>query len=123
MILVLCIDPHSHGHSHGGGSSQRHHGHSHSVQPNGTGHLDAEKGVHVVDVDPPKDNINIRAAFIHAIGDLLQSVGVFIAALVIYFVVSSILLCSEVNVTRFFSLMKFSVLSIVADLENASGDA
>ena len=33
-------------------------------------------------------NINIKAAFIHVIGDLLQSVGVLIAAFVIYFKVS-----------------------------------
>lgn len=32
-----------------------------------------------------KDNINVKAAFIHVIGDLLQSVGVLIAALIIYF--------------------------------------
>ena len=32
-----------------------------------------------------KENINVRAAFIHVIGDFLQSLGVFIAALVIYF--------------------------------------
>lgn len=30
-------------------------------------------------------NINVHAAFIHVLGDILQSVGVFIAALVIYF--------------------------------------
>lgn len=30
-------------------------------------------------------NINIRAAFVHVIGDLLQSVGVLVAAFVIYF--------------------------------------
>lgn len=32
-----------------------------------------------------KQNINVRAAFIHIIGDLLQSVGVFIAATIIYY--------------------------------------
>lgn len=32
------------------------------------------------------ENINVRAAFIHVLGDVLQSVGVFIAAIVIYFV-------------------------------------
>ncbi|CDS35921.1 UDP glucose:glycoprotein glucosyltransferase [Echinococcus multilocularis] len=32
-----------------------------------------------------KENINVRAAFIHVIGDLLQSLGVMIAAFVIYF--------------------------------------
>lgn len=50
---------HQHGHTHGGGSS-----HSHD------------------------QNINVRAAFIHVIGDFLQSLGVFVAALVIYFMVS-----------------------------------
>lgn len=52
----------SHGHSHGGGGGGGHvHGHGHS------------------------ENINVRAAFIHVIGDMLQSIGVFCAALVIYF--------------------------------------
>lgn len=34
------------------------------------------------------ENINVRAAFIHVLGDVLQSVGVFIAALLIYFIPS-----------------------------------
>lgn len=41
------------------------HGHSHS---NSTG-----------------ENINVRAAFIHVIGDFLQSFGVLLAAVVIYY--------------------------------------
>lgn len=45
----------THGHSHGGG------GHGHS------------------------ENINVRAAFIHVLGDVLQSIGVFCAAVIIYF--------------------------------------
>ncbi|XP_039499397.1 uncharacterized protein LOC120456572 isoform X1 [Drosophila santomea] len=31
------------------------------------------------------ENINVRAAIIHVVGDLIQSVGVFVAALIIYF--------------------------------------
>lgn len=31
------------------------------------------------------ENINVRAAFIHVVGDVVQSIGVFIAALIIYF--------------------------------------
>ena len=50
---------HDHGHSHGGGCS---HGHSHE-----------------------ETNINIRAAVVHVIGDMLQSIGVIIAALLIFF--------------------------------------
>jgi Co/Zn/Cd efflux system component len=34
------------------------------------------------------DNINIRAAFIHVIGDIIQSLGVLLAALIIKFTVS-----------------------------------
>lgn len=32
-----------------------------------------------------KANINVKAAFIHVVGDLLQSVGVLCAAFIIYF--------------------------------------
>lgn len=46
----------THGHSHGGSSAG---GHGH-------------------------ENINVRAAFIHVLGDVLQSIGVFCAAIVIY---------------------------------------
>ena len=35
-----------------------------------------------------KQNINVRAAMVHAIGDLVQSVGILVAALVIFFKVS-----------------------------------
>ena len=31
------------------------------------------------------DNINVKAAFIHVVGDLLQSIGVLVAAFIIYF--------------------------------------
>lgn len=54
----MGLSLHQHGHSHGGGSS-----HSHGE----------------------KENINVRAAFIHVIGDFIQSFGVFVAALVIYY--------------------------------------
>lgn len=35
-----------------------------------------------------RENINVKAAFIHVIGDFLQSFGVLLAALVIYFKVT-----------------------------------
>ncbi|XP_018578076.1 zinc transporter 2 isoform X2 [Anoplophora glabripennis] len=55
--LVMGLTLHQHGHTHSGSS----HGHSHD------------------------ENINVRAAFIHVLGDFLQSFGVFVAATVIYF--------------------------------------
>lgn len=37
----------------------------------------------------PRTNINLQAAVIHVIGDFIQSVGVFVAAVVIYYYVSA----------------------------------
>ena len=54
---------HDHGHSHGHGGHDHDHGHSH-------GHGE-------------EMNINIRAAVVHVIGDMLQSIGVIIAAILI----------------------------------------
>ena len=35
--------------------------------------------------DGSEENINVRAAFIHVIGDLIQSIGVVIAGYIIWF--------------------------------------
>jgi len=51
---------------HGSGHGHSHHGHSH-----GHGHSD--------------DAVNIRAAMVHIIGDLIQSVGVLVTGLVVKF--------------------------------------
>ncbi|XP_078580884.1 proton-coupled zinc antiporter SLC30A2-like isoform X1 [Branchiostoma floridae x Branchiostoma japonicum] len=58
LTIILHFQGRSHGHSHGGSSRVN----------------DGESGGR---------NINVRAAFIHVIGDLLQSVGVLIAAYII----------------------------------------
>jgi len=87
--IVMGATLHQHGHSHGGGGGGGH-GHSHGGAPSGGGHghaHDAEHGEeddHVHEV-ADKENINVTAAFIHVVGDFLQSLGVFIAAIVIYF--------------------------------------
>uniref|UniRef100_A0A672HK56 Probable proton-coupled zinc antiporter SLC30A3 n=1 Tax=Salarias fasciatus TaxID=181472 RepID=A0A672HK56_SALFA len=59
MVLILHQSGTSHGHGHGFPTSQ-HHSHSHG-------------------------NASVKAAFIHVVGDLLQSVGVLLAAIVIHF--------------------------------------
>lgn len=70
MAKVLHSSPghsHDHGHGHDHGDDKGHsHGHSH-------GH------------DHDHENMNIRAAAIHIIGDIIQSIGVIIAACFIYF--------------------------------------
>jgi len=55
---------------------QLQHGHSHGL---GGGHH------HGGPVGREAVNMNVRAALIHVIGDVIQSVGVFVAAGVIYF--------------------------------------
>ncbi|XP_040277823.1 zinc transporter 2 [Bufo bufo] len=62
IIMGLTLHQTGHGHSHGAGNT---HSHSHS---SGEQH-----------------NPSVRAAFIHVVGDLLQSLGVLVAAYVIYF--------------------------------------
>ena len=80
-----------HGHSHGGDS----HGHSHSHDDdessdsnNVSGSINNsanERDGLVKSKSKLKKDLNVRAAFIHVLGDLVQSVGVFFAALLIYF--------------------------------------
>lgn len=78
----------THGHSHGG-SSGANDGHGHG------------------------ENINVRAAFIHVLGDVLQSIGVFCAAIIIYFkptwqladpvctfIFSIIVLCTTITIMK-----------------------
>lgn len=63
--LVMGLTLHQHSHSHGGGSLESH---SHDE---GTGRSSS--------------NINVRAAYIHVLGDIIQSLGVLIAAVIVYF--------------------------------------
>ncbi|XP_037077268.1 zinc transporter 2-like [Pollicipes pollicipes] len=64
LLHGRCFGSGSHGHSHGLGGHD--HGHSHG-----------DGGA--------AQNINVRAATVHVLGDLLQSIGVLVAALVIKF--------------------------------------
>ena len=74
---ILLHQGGGHGHSHGGGG----HGHSHGGGGHGHSH-GGGKG--------DGENINVRAAFIHVLGDLIQSLGVLVAAFIIKFNVSTV---------------------------------
>lgn len=73
MNIILGVALHTghggHGHSHGRPNTQQ-------QQPSSTPPDSFQ---------PSGNNINVRAAFIHVLGDLLQSIGVLIAAYVIRF--------------------------------------
>lgn len=116
MFVLFCrlgvtLHGSGHGHSHGLGGG---HGHSHSGK-NNHGHSDQNEKPSSPEECSPEDSsnqssetdailkgtksklkkdLNVRAAFIHVLGDLVQSVGVFLAALMIYFKVYS-----NINIT------------------------
>lgn len=88
IIMALTLHQSGHGHSHGGLSS---HGHSHSPKssptkspqalPNG----DADLEHNHQERRANQANASVRAAFVHVVGDLLQSLSVLISALIIFF--------------------------------------
>ncbi|XP_025089498.1 zinc transporter 2-like [Pomacea canaliculata] len=98
MAISLHQHDHGHGHSHSHSSSQRERSMSTTslLSPdNGYaigdhyGSMTRTENNHtqVPSSQSPKktSNINVRAAFIHVLGDLCQSVGVLVAAIIIYF--------------------------------------
>lgn len=94
---------HGHGHSHGGDDHEHSHGNNHGhSHGNNHGHSHDDSHNHtdtVINADivvgedqeqavkakKRKQNINVRAAMIHVIGDFVQSVGVLCAAILIHF--------------------------------------
>lgn len=76
------------------------HGHSHSSTGSVHGHAHGT---------PSEENMNVRAAFIHVLSDFVQSLGVFIAALVIYFK-------PEWNIVDPICTFLFSILVLVTTL-------
>lgn len=73
--MGFLLNQNGHLHSHG-------HGHGHSHGPAATsGSQSAGSGQQ----QRPHGSLAVRAAFIHALGDLVQSVGVLIAAYVVRF--------------------------------------
>lgn len=50
-----------------------------------TGHGHSHGGAHEQPHTHEQPNASVRAAFVHVVGDLLQSVGVLIASYIIFF--------------------------------------
>lgn len=64
-------------HSHGSGSDHSGHGHSHSHSHGDDDHSEGSDG-------GGRENINLRGAVLHIIGDLVQSIGVAAAGALIW---------------------------------------
>lgn len=94
IIMALTLHQSGHGHSHGGLSSNGH-GHSHEKKK-GHNHNGNHSHNYQENVDVEHNaanhrkrsqqvNASVRAAFVHVVGDLLQSISVLVSALIIFF--------------------------------------
>jgi len=89
-------DHHDHdGHTHG---DDDHHGHSHQ----GHGHDHSQ--------------MNVRAAFIHALGDLLQSIGVMIAAGLIWYDEDRFRIADPICTLIFSVIVVFTTVNLMKDI-------
>lgn len=100
------------GHSHEGG----HAGHSHAAGEKCGGHgKDEKKGE---DKEVTRRNINVDAAFLHALGDMIMSIGVIIAATFIYFGGPDFTIADPICTFIFSVIVCFTVTPIVKECVN-----
>lgn len=116
--IILYQTGMGHNHSHGGGGGGSH-GHAHAHAHSGSGsHSNSKKSGNI---HAEKENINVRAAFIHVLGDIVQSVGVLIAAYIIKYKVcsSTLLQCCNKELNYIYIISKLSHV-LLCDLLNVS---
>ncbi|KAK7869064.1 hypothetical protein R5R35_000785 [Gryllus longicercus] len=99
LVMGLTLHQHGHGHSHSHGENAS--SHSESAVESAHHHSDSQ-------------NINVRAAFIHVVGDFIQSFGVFVAALIIYFQPTWIIV-DPICTFLFSILVIFTTFAIIKD--------
>ncbi|XP_015761455.1 PREDICTED: zinc transporter 2-like [Acropora digitifera] len=80
--IILHQTGMGHHHSHGSGGGHSHNNNSHRSENAISHRISRSNSLHH---SSEKQNINVRAAFIHVLGDIVQSVGVLIAAYIIKF--------------------------------------
>ncbi|XP_051953593.1 zinc transporter 4 isoform X2 [Xyrauchen texanus] len=98
LVMGLLLNQTGHLHSHS-------HGHTHSHGSPGRGQDQGQRG---------HGSLAVRAAFIHALGDLVQSVGVLIAAYIVRFK-PEYKLADPVCTYLFSVLVLFSTFQIIRD--------
>ena len=79
--LHKCEHHHHHEHNHGEHDHDYEHEHNHEDEHSS----DEEIRLHTEEEEEKMTNVNVRASFIHILGDALQNIGVFIAGFIIYF--------------------------------------
>lgn len=84
LRMAFTLYQSGHGHSHGGLSSHGH-GHSHEKKRNHNHSANFHNLENQGHRKKKQENASVRAAFVHVIGDLLQSISVLVSALIIFF--------------------------------------
>lgn len=90
--MMVVLHQHGHGHSHGGGGNRREGEEGeHGQETTESTEQQQEEGEERRERErTPRSglqnkNINVHAAFIHVLGDLIQSIGIVIAGYIISF--------------------------------------
>ncbi|KAG0284588.1 hypothetical protein BGZ97_008128 [Linnemannia gamsii] len=118
IILAFALG-HDHGHDHGdhdhGHSHNTGHSHSHD-HSNGSSHAHNENHSHDHDGGKQKKevNINVKAATLHVIGDLISSVGVLVASIIIM-IKPSWTIVDPICTVFFSALVMFTTYRLVWD--------
>lgn len=82
-IIMIVVLGHDHGHGHGHDHSHSHvHGHGHC---RGHSHSHGEKAEQLLEKSKEIKNINVQGAYLHVLGDLIQSIGVMIGGGMIWY--------------------------------------
>jgi zinc transporter 2 len=100
-------DDHKHSHEHNDHNHEHEHNHLHSHEHGDHEHSHAQYG-------HSHENVNIRAAIIHILGDLIQNVGVIVAALIIYFF-KNLVIFDPICTYVFSIIVLFTTFRIVKD--------
>ena len=87
--MILVLHQHSHHHHHHG-NNQQHIQRRPPVEAESLGAAESNVTPTAAVQVKKHSNINVRAAFIHVIGDLFQSIGVVVAAYIIRFKVCTV---------------------------------
>eukprot|EP01022_Parablepharisma_sp_SALTPOND_P001360 TRINITY_DN106186_c0_g1_i1.p1 TRINITY_DN106186_c0_g1~~TRINITY_DN106186_c0_g1_i1.p1 ORF type:complete len:417 (+),score=10.90 TRINITY_DN106186_c0_g1_i1:59-1252(+) len=114
IIMGTCLHSH-HGHNHSSGCSHDHehkHEEPHEIPMENLSHKN--KHSHTHNPQQIETNVNVQAAMIHIIGDIIQSVGVLIAAILIYFF-PSWTICDPICTFIFSVIVLFTTIPIVKD--------
>lgn len=121
----------SHGHNHSHGNEHSHHSHSDEEDhhPHPCPHNHDHEGGHSHSSHSHSDadqsarahgngNMNVRSAFLHAVGDLLQNIGVMIAAALIWWRPQQMRLADPIATLLFSVLVVGTTQALVMDIVN-----